>query len=196
MTTRDPDLYTRLADLLASEAPRINPAELHGVVCGLLASGMTAETAELCGVLASHAALRDGWSLAARDLFTELRNQAWEAFHGDTLELALLLPDSREPLADRVTALASWCEGFMVGFGTGTAGMKDADLPPSLQEAIADLAAISQVDVPEEEDEAAAGQLEQVVEHCRISALLVFTELALMRRRQKSDNRGSEPVRH
>lgn len=197
MTTNESDLFAPLAAVLATEAPRLNPSELQGVICGLLAAGMTAEEPELCGVLASHAGLRDGWSSAATQIFSTLRQRAWDAFHGDTLELSLLLPDEQQPLAERVAALAVWCEGFMVGFGTGTAGMKYSDLPPSLQEAIADMAAISQVEVPEDEEDDADGHLEQVIEHCRVSALLVFTELALLRRRQKSDNKKTaEPTRH
>lgn len=195
MTQAQADLFAPLASLLASEAPRMSPAELQGVICGLLATGISAEGPEVLGVLVSHAGVRDGWSRASQEIFLQLSEHAHAALHGDSLELELLLPPDDAPLAERVTALAAWCEGFMVGFGTGTAGMKDADLPPALQEAIADLAAISQVEAPDEEDDDSENMFEQVAEHCRMSALLVFTELALMHRREKRDN-AAQPTRH
>lgn len=198
MTHTESDLFEPLATLLLTEAPRMNPAELQGVICGLLSSDTNATAPHVLGILASHAALRDGWSAAAQSMLVTLSEEAGHAFQGDSLDLTILLPGDDQPLSERVASLAVWCEGFMVGFGTGTAGLKDADLPPSLQEAIADLAAISQVETPEEDDEEAENLFEQVLEHCRVSALLVFTELALMRRRKagggsKDDN---EPVRH
>lgn len=174
----------------------MNPAELHGVICGLLSSDNNATAPKVLGVLASHAAVTDGWSTQAQGMLVTLSEQAGHAFQGDALDLDILLPADDQPLSERVVSLAVWCEGFMVGFGTGTAGLKDADLPPSLQEAIADLAAISQVETPEDEDAEAENFFEQVLEHCRVSALLVFTELALMRRRKAGKDDNNEPVRH
>ncbi|MDF1782191.1 MAG: UPF0149 family protein [Alcanivoracaceae bacterium] len=195
MTDTHSDPFILFASLLANEAPHLNPSELHGVICGLLASGLSAEDPEMQGVLASHADVKHGWSMSAQSLFGKFRDEAHAAFHGDSLEMSILLPDEEQLLSDRVAALAVWCDGFMVGFGTGTAGMKDADLPTPLQEAIADLVAISQVESPEDEDEEGESLFEQVVEHCRVSALLIFTELALMRRRQNGQN-TNEPTRH
>lgn len=195
MANNSAEVFQPLLMSLSSEAPRMNPAELQGVICGLLAAGLSAEGPEMLDVLASHAGLRDGWGKGCAAMLVSLRDHAYKAFHGDALELDILLPEDSEPLSDRVAALGCWCDGFMAGFGTGTAGMKDADLPPSLQEAIADIVAISQVEAPQQQDDEGEGLFEQVLEHCRVSALLVFTELALMRRRQKGDN-NAEPTRH
>jgi uncharacterized protein YgfB (UPF0149 family) len=88
----------------------------------------------------------------------------------------------------RVAALAQWCEGFLTGFGTGSAGVKDAELAPALQEAIADLAAVSQVDVPEGDGEEEEALLSQVTEHCRMAALMVFTEWQLKARQPEKQS--------
>lgn len=189
-------LYHPLAAVLSADAPRLHPSELQGVICGVLAAGLEAEPAELLGVLAAHAELGSGWSDSAAHLIGEVRDDAHAAFHGETLDLTLALPPDDTSLAERVAALGVWCEGFMVGFGTGTAGMKDTELPPAVQEAIADLSAVSQVEAPEDPDAEAERMLEDVTEHCRVAALTVFTELALMRRRQKGDNVPQTPTRH
>ena len=195
MANKSSEVFQPLALALSSEAPRMNPAELHGMICGLIAGGLEAPGPEMLGVLASHASIRDGWGKGVSAMLVSLRDEAWQAFHGDSLELDILLPDDAQSLTERLMALAVWCDGFMAGFGTGTSGMKDSDLPPSLQEAIADLVAISQVEAPEQEDDESESLFEQVLEHCRVSALLIFTELALIRRRQKSNN-TAEPTRH
>lgn len=182
MTDTDSDLFNPLAEALRRAGVRHSPSELHGVMCGLLSAGIETEAPELLGVLARHVDLEGGWPVSAADLLVTLRDQAVAAFDGDGLDLVLLLPDDDEDLSDRVAALAQWCEGFLTGFGTGTAGVKDSQLPAALQEAIADLAAVSQVDLPDEGGEEEEALLSQVAEHCRMAALMVFTEWQLKSR--------------
>lgn len=182
MTDTDNDLFQPLAEALGHAGVRHSPSELHGVICGLLSTGIETEAPELLGVLASHVDLTGSWPARAADLLVSLRDQAVSAFDGDGLDLALLLPDDDEELALRVAALGQWCEGFLTGFGTGSAGVKDAELAPALQEAIADLAAVSQVDAPDDDGEEEEALLSQVTEHCRMAALMVFTEWQLKAR--------------
>lgn len=138
----------------------------------------------MLGVLASHVDLEGSWPERVSSLLVALRDEAVLAFDGDGLDLSLLLPDDDEELGLRVAALGQWCEGFLVGFGTGSAGAADASLPPALQEAIADLAAVSQVDVPDQEGVEEEALFAAVTEHCRMAALMVFTEWQLRARRQ------------
>jgi uncharacterized protein len=187
MTDAHSDLFHPLAEALAHAGVRHSPSELHGVICGLLSTGIETEAPALLGVLASHADLAGGWPAGAADLLVTLRDEAVSAFDGDGLDLALLLPGDDEELALRVAALAQWCEGFLTGFGTGSAGVRDADLAPALQEAIADLAAVSQVDEPEADGEDEEALFSQVTEHCRMAALMVFTEWQLRLRKPAAD---------
>jgi uncharacterized protein len=186
MTDTDSDLFQPLALALSQAGVRHSPSELHGVICGLLSTGIDSDAPALLGMLASHVELPAGWPAQAADLLVELRDQAVTAFDGDGLDLTLLLPDDDEELALRVAALAQWCEGFLTGFGTGSAGVRDADLPPAMQEAIADLAAVSQVDTPETDGDEEEALLSQVTEHCRMAALMVFTEWQLKARKNEA----------
>lgn len=194
MTDTDSDLFQPLAEALARAGVRHSPSELHGMICGLLSTGIETEAPELLGVLAGHVELADGWPQQAADLLVTLRDQAVTAFDGDGLDLALLLPDDDEELALRVAALAQWCEGFLTGFGTGSAGVKDGQLAPALQEAIADLAAVSQVDAPDGDNEEEEALLSQVTEHCRMAALMVFTEWQLKAR--QPEKKSAPVTRH
>lgn len=170
--------FDAMVRLLSSAGIAHSPSELHGVICGLLATGQGRERSSLLTTLAAHAeqpAMSEPLSAA---LMT-CRDGALAGFSGAGLELALLLPADEEELGLRVAALAQWCEGFLVGFGTGAAGISDSALSPGIQEALSDLAAISQVETPEEEGDEQEHLFEEVAEHCRMSALMIYTDLVM-----------------
>lgn len=196
METKLTECYEPLVEQLQLQGVMHSPSELHGVVCGLLSTGSAQRNDEALAVLASHVDIA-GWGADAVKLWLEIRDLAMEAFTGEGLEFHLLLPDDSEELGVRVAALGQWCEGFLVGFGTGTANTKESQLSPSLQEAIRDLAAISQVDLPEDNSEEEESLFMQVVEHTRMAALMVFTELALEARKEKPTSAAvNTPTHH
>jgi uncharacterized protein YgfB (UPF0149 family) len=112
---------------------------------------------------------------------------------GDGLMFAPLLPDDDAPLDEQVQALALWCHGFLGGLGTTAPNVgreqavpvRDAD-SGAVTEILADFAEISRAGLSEEE---AAGEdqpdfaLAEIVEHVRVSAQLLFEELAEHRAR-------------
>jgi hypothetical protein len=127
-----------------------------------------------------------------------VRDQLHGGYQGTGLELNLLLPADEDDLGLRVAALAQWSEGFLVGFGTGSANTHDKDLSPGVQEALSDLAAISQVATPDDDGDAEEDMFEQVAEHCRMSALMIYTEL-VMRHQGKPEPAPADktpPTRH
>lgn len=193
----DGDLFSGLADQLGQAGVAHGPSELQGLVCGVLSGGVTPGDAELQGLLAAHAGLESGWPAPLAAPFLALRDRARASLEGEALELDLLLPDDQEELGLRVAALGQWCEGFLVGFGTAAAGLKDSDFSPGLQEALSDLSAISQVATPDDDGDDEEGMFEQVAEHARMAAIMVFTELALKQRRQNGKTgEKSTPTRH
>lgn len=192
METKLAECFEPLVDELQQQEVLHSPSELHGVMCGLLSTGHGQTDEDVLAVLAAHAEA-GRWQPTAASLWLEVRDLAVEAFTGEGLEFYLLLPDDTEELGVRVAALGQWCEGFLVGFGTGTAGTKESQLSPSLQESIRDIAAISQVELPDENNEEEEDLYAQIVEHTRMAALMVFTELALEARKEKP---ATEPTRH
>jgi uncharacterized protein YgfB (UPF0149 family) len=171
--------FNQLARVFAGAGIAHSPSELHGVICGLLATGHGVDDAPLLGILAAHAELPQGFPDALTAELIDCRDSAHEGFSDTGLELALLLPDDDEDLGLRVAALGQWSEGFLIGFGTGAAGMSDSQLSPGVQEALSDLAAVSQIDTPEEHGEEEESLLEQVTEHCRMAALMIYTDLVM-----------------
>ncbi|EKF73127.1 hypothetical protein A11A3_15287 [Alcanivorax hongdengensis A-11-3] len=176
--------FEALAQGLAAAGVAHSPSELHGVITGLLATGHGGHDPELMGVLAAHADLDGHFDAAVSEQLLALRDATLKGMDGTGLDLMLMLPGDEEDLGLRVAALGQWCEGFLVGFGTGSANTKDKDLSPGIQEALSDLAAISQVETPDDDGDDQEDMLEQVADHCRMAALMIFTEL-VMRHRDK-----------
>ncbi|ASK36039.1 hypothetical protein CEK62_17440 [Alcanivorax sp. N3-2A] len=194
---RLPD-FDQLARALSAAGIAHSPSELHGVICGLLATGHGDEDATLLGVLAAHAEQPEGLPTAVAGDLVDCRDNAREGFAGTGLEVELLLPADDEDLGLRVAALGQWSEGFLVGFGTGAAGMADNQLSPGVQEALSDLAAISQVDTPEQEGEEEERLFEQVLEHSRVAALMIYTDLVMKPANPNGDasTPDAAPTRH
>ena|SRR5699024_7262806 len=193
METKLAEFFELLVEQLQQHEVLHSPSELHGVMCGLLSTGHGQKEEELLAVLAAHVDA-GRWQPEAAALWLKVRDVAVDAFTGEGLEFYLLLPDDAEELGVRVAALGQWCEGFLVGFGTGTAGTTESQLAPALQEAIRDIAAISQVDLPDDNSAEEEDLFAQVVEHTRMAALMVFTELALAARQEKPAT--PPPTRH
>lgn len=184
METKLAGYFEPLVEQLQQQGVLHSPSELHGVMCGLLSTGHGQKDEELLAVLAAHVDA-GRWQAEAAELWLSVRDLAVEAFTGKGLEFYLLLPDDTEELGVRVAALGQWCEGFLVGFGTGTAGTTESQLAPALQEAIRDIAAISQVELPDDNSAEEEDLFANVVEHTRMAALMIFTELALAARQEK-----------
>lgn len=156
------------------------PSEIHGVLCGALALTPAPSEADVLSRIAMHIG-EDSCPAALVGEWRQLRNDILAAYQGGELTLELLLPEA--PIK-RVAALAAWCEGFIAGFGDASASRLRHQsarpvLPRAVNEALTDLMAIRQAEVPEQLSEDDARDLVQIEEHCRMVALTIFTEMAL-----------------
>jgi len=133
-----------LSALALNAIDTLSVPEIHGVVCGLAVwqadQFPLQELVDLVGV----DALTDEYSVQA------FVSAAVEALLADDMSFAPLLPEDGVELSLRVAAIAEWCAGFLAGFGAaGSArGMDSLDgLPDDAQEILADLSAITGIDI-------------------------------------------------
>ena len=195
MAENDP-VFDVLGETLARMAPDYSPSGLQGVICGLLSTGARVSDAQLLELLAAHSGIADQWPAEAAGAFVQLRNQVKEGLADNAMSLTLLLPDDSEDIGMRAAALGQWCEGFLVGFATGSADIAESRFSPTLQEALSDLAAISQIATPDEDSDEDAKLFEEIAEHCRVSALMIYTELAMAGQGQKRADLPKPPTTH
>ena len=178
-----PPDYERLRDSLAAAGAVVTLAELHGGVCGALcASGRAAARRWLV------AALDDGEPAAApaavADELEELVTASASMLEGDDLTFEPLLPSDEAPLAEQVEALAAWCHGFLNGIGSTAPAAGRSPDNGALAEILRDFAEISRAGLSDEEAEGRDSPdfaLAEIHEYVRVSAQIVFEELAAVR---------------
>jgi uncharacterized protein YgfB (UPF0149 family) len=164
--------YADVARALEAGASAIRPAEAHGVLCGALCLRPDYSLAEWLDELLPEPTPEPGDGPFA-DLFVETAG----VLARPDMEFEPLLPDDETALADRVAALATWCEGFLYGFGSSGLAARTR-LPESVTEVLGDLAQISQAGgVGSEPAEAEEEAYAELVEFVRAAVQVVYEEL-------------------
>ena len=146
-------------------------SESHGTLCGLLLDN--------CGLAVwlqhSFEELPDAADVLAveqlqvlKQLFEQTRTQ----LNTEDLSFELLLPDDIDDFSVQLLGLSTWCQGFLYGYGV-IAKSKSPELDEQSQECLSDLLEISQLNYDEEVSQETEGQYLEVVEHIRISVLIL-----------------------
>lgn len=167
--------YLQSQQLLEQHELFIMPAEVHGIVSGLLACGLEIDQQEYLGLLSD--VLNDGVSFdkTIKEWLAQLYTQVVENFANDQSQFELMLPDEGESLPDQANGLVAWVSGFLLGFG-----LKQKDygsMSADVKEVIQDFSEISRLDTSFDETEDDKHAFYEVLEYVRVSALLCFAEL-------------------
>ena len=170
------DIDLALEDLGAA----IGAAELHGLLTGLACAGTQLPAAQLRSLLDTELDL-DTDEATFRDLRAvdaTLRSQLAD----DELGFEMLLPDDDRPLVERVRGMAQWCVGFLAGFGTGTGGRPERELPEDVRGLLATIAEFTRADIGDDgeeggDEDAAERDYMELVEYLRVAALTIFLEM-------------------
>ncbi len=165
----------------------VEVAEFHGGICGLLcASGPGAAAAWLQHADESQMTVA-GEAGTAREQLHEAEAETWRLLSSPNFEFEPLLPPVEAELAERVSALALWCQGFLTGLGLGGVRAEDLDARDDeggrnaeLAEIVADFVEISRAHLGSEDladTDRADFDLAEVIEYVRVGTQLVFEEL-------------------
>lgn len=162
--------YNALAAALSQQGVGMTPAEMHGLLSGILCGG-NQDTS---------------WKTMVHDLtnegmaFSQSLSQPLQALHESlttTLEdegfmFQLMLPEDDDiTVFDRADALAGWVNHFLLGLGVTQPKLEK--VTGETGEAIDDLRTIAQLGYDEDEDQEELEQsLEEVIEYVRVAALL------------------------
>ena len=172
--------YEQLNNALQAQEFGDRLPELHGFVCGVLALDIAYPLETSVGILAPELE-NVVFDMDLQEQLDHLYEATRAQMTDPVLQLDLYLPgydneDDEINLSTRVTALGSWCDGYL--FGLANAGLQaQASLPDDTAEIIQDLTRIAQLsgaDTGEEDEELSYVEL---LEYVRMSALLVAEEL-------------------
>lgn len=147
-------------------------AEFHGSLCGALCV-QRADEVDLLQLLDAGVPPRS----RAPELLKALRDQTLSALQDEDLGFAPLLPEDDAALAERVHALALWCQGFLYGLSR-RAGFDPASMGGDAREVVEDFAELTRAGLDAAEDtEIEEGAYAELVEYVRVGAQLVYMEL-------------------
>jgi len=171
-------LMSDLDAALSTVDAEMSAAEAHGLLCGMLCARGACDIALWQQHVLGDAA--DG-ALRNKDisgLLTDLYRATVEQLNDALTEFHLLLPDEDDPLPGRVSALADWCLGFVLGLAEGGIS-RDTKLPDDSDEIMRDIIQISRADAEgaealDDEDEV---DFMEIVEYVRTGVLLMNEEL-------------------
>ena len=172
MSSLNPPLFERLSTLLDP----LDPAELHGLLCGLLCAD---RTLTVDAWLAHAAELLDDEALSetARDVLGKFFEYGRTQLDDPDCAATPLLPDDDTPLRQRTEALGKWSQGLLYGLGVSDI-VRWAGLSPESQEFLHDATGIAQAGFDRAEaTDADETAYTEVVEYLRVGLLLLQLDL-------------------
>lgn len=175
--------YAPLAEFLFDAGAYLDAGELHGMLCGFICGGMVTPNVGWMSLLL--AAAREERRTELEACVNTLFKISLDQLSSFGFDFEVLLPIA-EPGQDLllISSLSKWCEHFLLALGIVQEGkkMKGVKTPeeiPELKEAKKDIQNISRIynqvlQCKEEFDEESFSSL---LEHVRVAAMLIFTEL-------------------
>ena len=168
-------VFERLTRLLDP----FNPAELHGLLCGLLCADPNLNCDRWLSCVHEELADEGESSEPADDLLRKLFEYGAAQLSDADCAVTPLLPEDEVPLQQRSDALGIWCQGLLFGLGLGQADRHGA-LSAESQEFLHDAAEIARVGFETEDaTEADEAAYAEVVEYLRIGLLIIHHDLCL-----------------
>ena len=162
--------YTLLNQLLNQQGVGLTPAEMHGLLSGLLCGGNNDSSWQPLVHDLTNEGLAFGHELA--ESLRSMHSAPSDALEDDGFLFQLYLPEGDDvSVFDRADALSGWVNHFLLGLGM--VQPKLDKVKGEAGEAIDDLRNIAQLGYEEDEDqEELEMSLEEIIEYVRVAALL------------------------
>ena len=169
--------YQHLQDALERADADMYASESHGVLCGMVCAAGQADLSQWLEQVFVEFDLNNMHIKEAAQLLAGLFENSKVQLNDSTADFQILLPDDNDTLAERVEALAQWCQGFTYGLATG--GLKkDQKLPEDTAELLQDMVEIGRASHGDEPaDESGEDDYMQLCEYVRMGVLLINEEL-------------------
>ena len=155
----------------------VSPSEVHGLLSGLVCTGLKISPDSVINLVIKHLNVdtcsdRNRLTLQNMHEFIER-----EMFSMDS-RYALFLPDDELDLIQRIRCLASWSQGFLVGFGTAAGQMGLTEFSNETEEALKDIVNIANIadDFGTDEGEESEAAYAEIVEYLKVAILLMSSE--------------------
>jgi yecA family protein len=168
--------YESVSKVLETHDIAAEPAEIQGMLVGMLAGGMSALSMDWSDALCDFVNQGEPFPQEVEEQLNGVFQQSCEQLRESDFALGLYIPNDDADINIRGQALIQWVQGFLLGFGLHQTDLSKAS--DDVQEVIADLADISRMDDEMTDDEDSEQAFTEVSEYVRVSAMLCFSEFA------------------
>jgi uncharacterized protein len=176
-------LYDEMSRDLQRKSLGVEPAELHGGLCGYLCGGGVANAEDWLSIVLSDDAVHE---VPAGSLCAQMYEATCLGLASEEFEFDMLLPDGEVPIAERGDALVGWCRGFLGGVGLAAAEL--SKMSEETQDALNDVGRIAASDLSYEDSDSDEDAFEEVAEFVRVAAMLVHSDCVLGPRHRRKLN--------
>ncbi|MBD1576263.1 MULTISPECIES: UPF0149 family protein [Vibrio] len=167
--------YTLAQTELTAASLSVTPAELQGLIAGMLCGGLPLEGQNWKVLLQDYTNEGLGWGSKAMQMAELVYAVSVAELTGTDMEFNLLLPSDDDLLA-YADGTSDWVNHFISGLGLSGATL--TKLSTETKEALADLEEISKLGIDEDDDlQEQAILLEQVLEHVKVCVLTIHSDL-------------------
>ncbi|GAB3486034.1 UPF0149 family protein [Marinomonas epiphytica] len=168
--------FDLIADVFVVESIAASPAELHGQLCGYLASGVALPMEDWLAMVVEFCDIESWKEDASRQVIVELYTATQTLFQNGEYALEPCISDDDAELAERGVTLSQWAHGFLAGYGLS--GQKK-DLSDETKQILRDFANISAMQAEMrslEDNNDNEADLTELVEYVRLSAMMMYSE--------------------
>lgn len=163
--------FSHVNELCLSYLPDLTAPQLSGMLHGLIAHGYIPAEGRWPHELADFLNSGDPLPMESLQDLEQLLAFTQKDYQADSFSIDLILPEDDYPLAQRVTAIGEWAQGFLTGYGLIK---QEGELEGDAKEAIQDLSQISQIDGDAEDVEELEEAYMTICEHLKMSAHMIF----------------------
>ncbi|MFM2486535.1 UPF0149 family protein [Celerinatantimonas yamalensis] len=171
--------YANFGELLSKHDVMATPAEVHGLLCGLLAGGLPVD--DQSWPVHLNDLFNDGFALprALQKKIEKLIEVSESLYRDNQFIFYPFIPGDNDPLDERSEAMAQWVQNFLVGFALVCQELSKA--PDEIQELINDFNQIAQLSLEfDSEDEINEQAFFEVFEYVRVGSMACFNHYALL----------------
>ena len=166
--------WEKMDDWLAQRDVLTTPAELIGLLTGVVAGGARPGLKALGRLVAAHLDQSEPFASEDVAVLLDCQNELLADLGDEAFNFDLVLAEEGG-VRSQIDDLAAWSHGFLTGFGTALKAIPEDSLPETVREVLADLVDIAQID-PNAVEEGAEFDLMQITEYLRVAVVMLFEE--------------------
>lgn len=170
-------LFDELDALLAQYGVEFSPADVHGFLSGCHCGGFVLSGDMLAALLLESLDLDVYGNLELLSVLQTLNSGIASSLQSNDFDFAPMIPDEGD-FSERLNLFSRWCERFINGFSTTP--LDEAYFGEDIQDALEDLMTFSRLSEQSDEADQDEASLMELQEHCKVVALMLYTELVLI----------------